>query len=170
MFERPRGAVTRGGAALVRSWLRLPSALRALAPLAIMALLWWSSSRSPTSREPNVARALAYNAMHVVAYGALAAACLLARSRRGATAWRRGHGVFAVAVAVGYGVVDELHQSFVPGRTCSVADVMTDTAGAILVVLVLRPWCGGPHASVRALVWTVVACLVCVAFATWGPW
>lgn len=162
--------VARGGMALVRSWLRLPVAVRALLPVAIMAVLWWSSSRAPTSREPNLPRALAYNAMHVVAYGALAASCLLALLRSGAPSWRRGRAAAAVALAVGYGAVDELHQSFVPGRTCSAADVMTDAAGAILVVVLLRSWCGGPNASVRAVVWAATACLVCVAFATWGPW
>lgn len=38
--------------------------------------------------------------------------------------------VAAVGVASLYGVTDELHQSFVPGRLCDPADWLTDTLGA----------------------------------------
>lgn len=36
----------------------------------------------------------------------------------------------AVALASTYGVTDELHQAFVPGRLCDPADWLTDTLGA----------------------------------------
>lgn len=39
--------------------------------------------------------------------------------------------VFVIAcLAAGYGVTDEIHQSFVPGRSCSPGDLMADAAGA----------------------------------------
>lgn len=48
----------------------------------------------------------------------------------------------AVALASAYAVTDEVHQIFVPGRVCDLADWMVDTAGALLgaaiCMLVLR--------------------------------
>ncbi len=38
----------------------------------------------------------------------------------------------AVALASAYGITDELHQAFVPGRLCDPADWLTDTLGASL--------------------------------------
>ncbi len=48
----------------------------------------------------------------------------------------RGVTLVAVLTAVGlsaaYGVTDELHQAFVPGRSPELADVLADTTGAAL--------------------------------------
>jgi VanZ family protein len=46
----------------------------------------------------------------------------------------RGFGVgwVAVLVATAYGVTDEWHQSFVPGRMASIADIGADAVGAAL--------------------------------------
>lgn len=40
--------------------------------------------------------------------------------------------VFAVVAASAYGVTDEFHQLYVPGRACDPVDWMVDTAGAAL--------------------------------------
>jgi len=40
--------------------------------------------------------------------------------------------LLGVIIAVGYGVTDEFHQYFIPGRHCSLSDVVSDTVGAIL--------------------------------------
>jgi VanZ family protein len=45
-----------------------------------------------------------------------------------------------VAFCVAYGVSDEFHQSFVPGRTPDVADIYADAAGAIAAVAVCWAW------------------------------
>lgn len=42
----------------------------------------------------------------------------------------------AVIVASAYGVTDEFHQLFVPGRACDPADWLVDTAGAALGALI----------------------------------
>jgi len=43
-------------------------------------------------------------------------------------------GIILVAI---YGVTDEFHQSFTPGRTPMATDVLYDTAGALLGLLLL---------------------------------
>jgi VanZ family protein len=40
--------------------------------------------------------------------------------------------VLAAALAGAYGVTDEWHQTFTPGRDASLADVVKDLAGAVL--------------------------------------
>lgn len=44
--------------------------------------------------------------------------------------------VLAVVIASAYGVTDEFHQLFVPGRACDPVDWLVDTAGATLGALI----------------------------------
>lgn len=44
-------------------------------------------------------------------------------------------GVFAQSVGMGYAVTDEIHQIFVPGRSCQVKDMLIDSSGVLLAVL-----------------------------------
>lgn len=37
---------------------------------------------------------------------------------------------FSIAIAAIYATTDEVHQSFVPGRSCEFCDILIDTAGA----------------------------------------
>ena len=37
-----------------------------------------------------------------------------------------------VMIAISYGITDEIHQYFVPGRNCSLSDVLADSAGTLL--------------------------------------
>lgn len=73
--------------------------------------------------------------MHGIAYAVLGAAALfsfLPETRR-----RQAHpvGFGVVLFCMVYGLTDEFHQSFVPGRIASYGDFLADTAGAILIVL-----------------------------------
>jgi VanZ family protein len=45
--------------------------------------------------------------------------------------------VFSVVLTLLYGISDECHQYFVPGRSSDVFDVMADLAGGILCVVVI---------------------------------
>lgn len=56
---------------------------------------------------------------------------LLANALRSHMGWPAAC-LLALAVASGYGITDEFHQSFVPGRTVDVLDWATDTCGAAL--------------------------------------
>jgi VanZ family protein len=71
---------------------------------------------------------------HGVAYAGLGILMLFAlvRGRADRVTFRRA--AIAVALATAYGVTDEWHQFFVPGRSAEVADVVADAVGATLGV------------------------------------
>ena len=68
--------------------------------------------------------------VHMLVYGALGGALVIPLS---GGRWS-GVGVGTVAAAIilslAYGVSDEMHQQFTPGRTPDVLDVVADTVGA----------------------------------------
>ena len=70
---------------------------------------------------------------HMVIYAALASAVLYAWSAK----FKQYHSIkvvcYTVVICLLYGISDEFHQSFVPGRYVSGMDVMADTVGAIIV-------------------------------------
>jgi VanZ family protein len=77
---------------------------------------------------------------HAIAYGLLACLCLM-----GLTGWRwrriAGASLLAAFVAsVVYGLFDEIHQAFVPGRSPEVADVIADAAGAAIALAAAWAW------------------------------
>ncbi len=82
--------------------------------------------------------------LHTAAYALLATLVLLgARARTGRLG--RAARIEAALVATLYGVSDEWHQSFVPGRSTSVYDLVADAAGAmigafVVGVVLLRAW------------------------------
>lgn len=65
--------------------------------------------------------------VHFLLYAALGFTLAWARMR-GA---RYHHGVF-VALGIALGMMDEFHQSFVPGRTPALSDVVADAAGVVM--------------------------------------
>lgn len=111
-------------------WLRVPGGLRLLLPLAEMAILWWLSSREPLMRVSSATGSLLHNMAHVVAYAGLSASTAASFRPTGPRSPRAL--VLGVAIAFVYGVVDEVHQSCVPGRVASFADVGSDLCGAVL--------------------------------------
>jgi VanZ family protein len=50
------------------------------------------------------------------------------------------HGLAAIALTTAYGMSDEWHQSFVPGRTADITDLRADATGAILGTGVCWLW------------------------------
>ncbi|MFH0882864.1 MAG: VanZ family protein [bacterium] len=69
---------------------------------------------------------------HMVLYGILGV--LVFRS----VGFRRGAFGLAIILCVAYGLLDEFHQHFIPGRTPSFADLTADTVGAFAGVIVAR--------------------------------
>jgi VanZ family protein len=91
----------------------------------------FSLSALPGSAVPGRFGSLGHFAVYAV-LGSLYLAALdpTLRSPR-AAAW-------AVALASAYGVTDEFHQLFVPGRKSDPIDWLVDTAGALFAVLLVR--------------------------------
>lgn len=83
---------------------------------------------------------------HMVSYAILA---LLARWSLAVTLSGRRLSWAALAVAVLYAASDEYHQTFVPTRHGTVTDVMIDSAGAALALLIVNAWAGRAAARGR---------------------
>lgn len=102
-------------------------------PVSWMALLFLLSSRSslgPAGVMPDWLT-------HGGAYSILAA--LLCRALAGGWKALPGAGATAaVLLATLYGISDEYHQSFVPGRDATAADVLKDAGGACLGALLFQ--------------------------------
>lgn len=95
--------------------------------LAWMAMIFVLSSQSKVP-VPEVAFSQD-KIMHLIAYAVLG--LFLARGWPPANP---RHYFYLIAAASGYGLVDEIHQSFVPGRDASIYDWLADTAGGVLGV------------------------------------
>ncbi len=73
---------------------------------------------------------------HAVAYGLLGV-LLLMSFRYQAPRYTGIQIALAVGIASLYGISDEIHQSFVPGREADVLDWVADTVGALTATLIL---------------------------------
>jgi VanZ family protein len=80
---------------------------------------------------------------HLTEYAILAVLCrdaIRASTKNIFPAWRWDEAGFALAITFAYAASDELHQVFVATRTAQVSDVMVDTTGGALGLLLL--WLG----------------------------
>lgn len=98
-----------------------------------MALVFWLSSRQRLPHAPGFDFSLQAIAGHLVSYAGLG--WLLADAARANGSTPRQAIAIALVSAVLYGVSDEFHQSFVPGRHSDPLDVLTDGIGAALSLL-----------------------------------
>ena len=108
------------------------SKLQLLWALAIAALIIAASSRSRVAGPdvPHIDKVT-----HFAVYGLLATlVCRVGRGWRGAAA-----GLIAASL---FGITDEWHQSWVPGRSVELADWIADTSGAALAVTLYAGWTG----------------------------
>jgi len=123
-------------------------------PLLIMGVLYWLSSLpgTPLPDDPALYALFQWispsvqNTLHVPAYAALGWTWCWALG-----AWLRvpvARVIGACAIASAYGVFDEWHQSFVPGRYASLTDVVLDVAGAVLGIG-LAVWIGSRAGTVK---------------------
>lgn len=71
---------------------------------------------------------------HCLAYGVMGLLIWRSLSLRHAGAGLYRCAVAAVALAAAYGAADELHQRFIPGRSCDWRDWVADLTGASLLV------------------------------------
>lgn len=86
---------------------------------------------------------------HVLEYAILTT--LLYRALKESGVEKKEAGVYSIILAVLYGVSDELHQSFTPGRDPKARDVFFDTIGSIVAIYAL--WRLLPKAPKRLVAW-----------------
>jgi len=93
-------------------------------------------SAQPDLPHPDVGWAgrLVSSAAHALEYAVLAVLLAIALEGRPRSL------LIAFLVAVLYGISDEFHQSFVPGRTPDVWDVACDAAGALAALALWAAW------------------------------
>jgi VanZ family protein len=106
-------------------------------PVAIyMAVIFLLSADSSPPAPPHVSDKL----LHLLAYAGLAV--VIGRAVHGGLPSRlsRRGVVVTIAITVVYGVTDELHQAFVPGRSPDVYDVAADAAGAGVGLIACWAW------------------------------
>lgn len=72
---------------------------------------------------------------HILEYGVFAA--LLYRALKESNVEKKKAAYYAIFIAVVYGVTDEIHQFFTPGREPKVRDVFFDAAGSALAIFLL---------------------------------
>lgn len=130
---------------------RLPRALGLLAAL-VWALVIWKLSDQPSDDSPPVFwKSWLWNCGHAPLFGFLAfwGVAALPRER----GWPRisiPAGLTILALVLGYGIVDEVHQASSPGRAASAFDVATDLVGAACTIWIAA-YLGRDGANARGL-------------------
>ena len=101
-----------------------------------MAMLFGLSSLSTLPTPPG---GFSFYDIHVAAYAGLGA--LTARATAKGVhnvSWRAV--LLAIVIATLYGVSDEYHQRFVPGRSFDVLDMVADTIGSLIGASAVGAW------------------------------
>ena len=112
------------------------TALRWTPVVLYMAFIFYLSSQP----EPPLPASVTDKQAHASGYALLAV--LVARAAAGGLGRRvrLGAAAIAVVVTIAYGVSDEYHQSFVPGRDADIHDVYADAAGALAGTIACWAW------------------------------
>lgn len=98
-----------------------------------MGLIFFSSSRA----HPDLVSTTPDYLLHGFAYAGLSALSVRARAKRLLSDLTASSVAGGVAIAILYGLSDEWHQLYVPGRDGSLSDVLADGAGAVLAGAIL---------------------------------
>ncbi len=104
-------------------------------PLALMAVIFYLSHQPDLSSGLGIIDLVGRKLVHAAEYALLCA--LSWRALRPAVPPRVAL-MASLAVSIAYAVSDEIHQSFVPGRTATPIDVSIDAVGAGLAALIVR--------------------------------
>lgn len=106
-------------------------------------IFYFSSLPQPQELMPVFLEEVGDKVLHLAEYGLLG--ILSYRALRHASGhWAANYAVaLAIAVAVLYGITDEVHQAFVPEREADLWDLLADAAGAGLAVWVWHRFARG---------------------------
>ena len=113
--------------------------LRVWAPAAGLMAAFFVVSRTPIPPVP-IGLAVSDLIAHAVAYAFLGAAMLRGVAGAKWAGVTAGGAVLAAVLAAAYGLADEFHQSFVPGRTSELRDVAADALGSAAGAGLIWAW------------------------------
>ena len=99
-------------------------------------IYWLSSVPDFAIREQHPVIRLLSNLAHAPAFAGLAYCVLKTMPRTDDTSW--GPYIMAFGITAFLALLDEYHQSFVPGRSASAGDWLLDVAGIVSVLVILR--------------------------------
>ncbi len=111
---------------------QIPSYFFMLAAGLFMVVICWSSTR-PTPHVQGLSQSFLdnfYNFAHFPVYTILTLLILL-----GCNSFELRFKIFAFLLAAACGILNEFIQLHVPGRSCSISDMMVNTSGALLAIL-----------------------------------
>ncbi len=120
-------------------------------PLLVMGLIFFASSQAKGSAlMPDFGGwtdFLVKKSAHLIVYAALGLAWVNALTDSALP--RAQHLALALLLTVLYAISDEFHQSFVAGREPAIRDVLIDTGGGIVGLLLFHPVMGVFHRETR---------------------
>jgi VanZ family protein len=76
--------------------------------------------------------------VHFIEYGIFSLLLFLAFFNSGKEFLKRNVYLFSILIGLVYGLFDEIHQKFVPGRSSDIFDFLADGLGILLVQAVIR--------------------------------
>jgi len=103
--------------------------------LFLLLAIAWAGVIFYLSSQPGIHTPLLFHGqdklLHLIAFGVLGF-LLMGAMKATSSGYRTGQVWFVAALAASYGVLDEFHQYFVPGRSVEVYDALADATGALL--------------------------------------
>ncbi len=106
-----------------------------LLTIALMAFIFYLSSLPYIDVAPSFSNS--DKVMHILAYGLLGGLFALSlQPWKGTLSWKQVGVVTLFTIA--YGISDEFHQYFIPGRDASILDIIADGTGGFIAGFTLR--------------------------------
>lgn len=114
--------------------LSLKKSIFVWGPVIVVAgVIFIFSNMPPSDLPPVFLFSLPYadKVVHFIIYGALGLSVIRAFSHTTSLSWGYRY-LFSVLICILYGLGDEFHQSFIPGRSVEIADMVSNGGGAII--------------------------------------
>lgn len=110
-------------------------------PAIVWAFFIFIASSIPSNRIPNFLFKYLDKPIHILIFGVLGVLVYRALepdSQRDRYTMKTALMTFGIVLC--YGIIDEFHQGYTPGRSVDLYDLMADAVGGILAVIVIYLW------------------------------